>query len=60
MKLLLLSALMVTGCGWASRLYTHITNEVTFKCVRGVTYIQSDSGLTLLVSQDGKPVTCSH
>lgn len=57
--LLLLSSVMLAGCGSCQRIYTSLSGEVTFKCVEGVKYIQSDSGLTLLVNKQGLPVECT-
>jgi hypothetical protein len=55
---ILCMGLLVSGCGKFSRLYTAYTGNVTFKCIEGVRYIQSDSGLTLLVDIEGKPKSC--
>lgn len=55
---LLLLATSLTGCGYVQRLWTHYTGELTTKCFRGVTYVQADSGLALLVDRDNEPVAC--
>lgn len=52
-------ALMLSGCGAFQRTITHFTGNLTEKCAStGVVYVQSDSGLALLVSRSGAPVTC--
>lgn len=60
MRILLLAVvgLSLTGCGLIQRTWTHYTGELTTKCFRGVTYVQSDSGLALLVDRDNEPVPC--
>lgn len=61
MKLLvLLTFLSTASCGAWNRTYTSITNEATTKCYNGVTYLQSDSGMALLVDVNGKPVPCKE
>ena len=49
---------LLTSCGAWQRTITHYTGDLTTKCFRGVTYIQSDSGLALGVDKEGRPVTC--
>lgn len=57
--ILILLCLLLSGCGGLQRMYTHWTGDLTYKCARGgVEYVQSDSGLALLVDQAGKPVMC--
>lgn len=62
MRLLFLgitSLLLFSSCGYFNRLYTHWTNDFTYKCSRsGVEIIQSDSGITTHLDRDGKPVKC--
>ena len=53
-------ALSLSGCGMLQRMWTHWTNEVTFKCVKGITFVQSDSGLAWLPDENGKPVPCKE
>lgn len=50
---------LATGCGYVQRLWTHYTGDMMTKCTdNGVTYVQSDSGLALLVDRQGNPVPC--
>lgn len=61
MRVILIIGLLslTTGCGYVQRLWTHITGLTTVKCSHnGVTYLQSDSGLALLVDREGRPVPC--
>lgn len=52
--------LALSGCGSIKRMYTSWTGSLTYKCAKtGVEYVQSDSGLTLLVTDEGRPVKCS-
>ena len=50
--------LTITNCGRLQRTYTAYTGEMTEKCHRGVTVIQSDSGIAILLGIDGKTVAC--
>lgn len=59
MKFAILSLLLLTGCGQCQRVYTNFTGDLTYKCSKsGVEYVQSDSGLTLHVDRDGRPIPC--
>lgn len=50
---------LLSGCGQVSRLWTNLTGELTQKCgPTGVLYVQSDSGLALLVDANNRPVPC--
>ncbi len=50
---------LVTGCGYVQRLYTHYTGDTTTKCAEtGIKYLQSDSGLAVLLDKEGKTVPC--
>lgn len=63
MKIAIIFALVcsVSGCGYLSRLYTHYTGSLTYKCSKaGVEYVQADSGLALSVNAAGQPVTCKE
>lgn len=58
MKILIFSILF-SGCGAAERFITGVTGSLTYKCSKhGVEYIQSDSGLSVSLDRDGKPVKC--
>ena len=58
--LLLLILGTASACGSFQRATTGITGGLTEKCARtGVVYVQSDSGIALLVDQAGKPVGCA-
>jgi coenzyme F420-reducing hydrogenase gamma subunit len=49
----------MSGCGGCQRSFTNWTGALTEKCAStGVLYVQSDSGIALLVDKDGKPVAC--
>ena len=52
--------LLMTGCGAWERSYTKFTGKPTFKCVAGVSYLQSDSGITVQLDREGKPVACEE
>lgn len=54
----LLITMSVSGCGELQRVFTSFTGDLTEKCFRGVTYVQSNSGLALAVDADGKPFGC--
>lgn len=55
-----MSCLSLVACGGLSRSWTGWTGGLTEKCARtGVIYVQSDSGLALLVDKAGKPVECA-
>jgi len=61
MKLaLLFMVTFLSGCGGCQRDWTHFTGDLTEKCHKGVIYVQSDSGLALLVDADGLPITCGE
>lgn len=55
-----LSIVFLSGCGGCQRDWTHYTGGLTEKCHKGITYVQSDSGLALLVDVEGLPVTCGE
>lgn len=55
-----LTLMLLTGCGALQRTYTRWTNDVTYKCVKGITFVQSDSGLAWLPDENGKPVKCTE
>lgn len=49
----------LSGCGKLSRTWTGWTGGLTYKCAQtGVMYVQSDSGLALLVAPSGATVSC--
>ena len=53
------SIFLLTGCGQCQRVYTNWTGDLTYKCSKsGVEYVQSDSGITLHVDREGKPIQC--
>lgn len=55
----LVSCLLLPGCGYISRLYTHWTGDLSYKCAKtGIEYVQSDSGLAMLIDQNGSIVKC--
>lgn len=61
LSLLLLSIVMLSGCGAVDRVYTRWTANLTYKCSRqGVEYVQSDSGLALSVDKSGQPIKCGE
>lgn len=52
---------LVTGCGAFERMTTGITGQLSYKCSKsGVEYVQSDSGLAVLLNKDGTPVICKE
>lgn len=58
--ILLYVCLSLTACGKIERLYTHWTGDLSYKCSRqGVEYVQSDSGLAVSLTKDGKPKECN-
>lgn len=60
MRYLILVTFLLTGCGKCQRVYTHYTGDFTYRCAKsGVEYVQSDSGVALLVDKDGKPIVCN-
>lgn len=62
MKLILLamSLSLLSGCGKFQRVWTSFTGDLQYKCSKtGVTYVQSDSGIALLVDKDMKPILCT-
>lgn len=54
------SFLVLTGCGACERKFTNITGGLTSKCHEGVKYLQSDSGLTVALDLNGKPLPCKE
>lgn len=50
--------LFLLGCGGCQREFTNFTGNLTEKCHKGIVYVQSDSGIALLVTHEGKPVVC--
>ena len=51
--------IFATGCGKFERLVTHYTGSLTYKCSKhGVEYVQSDSGMAVSYTPDGKVVSC--
>lgn len=57
---ILVLAFSVSSCGKFSRIWTSWTGDLTEKCARtGVVYLQSDSGIALLVDGSGKPIICN-
>jgi len=57
MKLILLAALFLSGCGWYSR---QVASTVGFSqiCVNGVSYLQFTSGVSVEYTPDGKIKEC--
>jgi len=56
---LILSSILLMGCGAVQRALTGLTGGFTYKCSRsGVEYVQSDSGIAIHVDKKGLPVTC--
>lgn len=50
---------LLTGCGSMQRSCTGFTGNLTYKCSKVNTeYVQSDSGIALLVDKHGNPVEC--
>lgn len=63
MKIVLLTLVLFTaiGCGKISRIFTSWTGEFTYKCSKaGTEYVQSDSGMTILLDKEGKVVPCQE
>ena len=59
--LLLPPVLLLSGCGYFSRLYTKYTGDLTYKCSKsGVEYVQADSGLAVHLDVNGKPIACKE
>lgn len=59
MKYSLFAFLLLVGCGTMERACTGFTGNFTYKCSKsGVEYVQSDSGISLHVDKDGKPIGC--
>ncbi len=54
-----LTALILTGCGWADRV-TATATGFSKVCVEGVEYIQFTSGASVAYTQDGKVKTCRN
>lgn len=53
-----LTASLVTGCGWFDRQVSSFTGGATKTCIDGVTYLQFTSGATVQVDATGKPIPC--
>ena len=59
MKFILIFALLLTGCGAMARECTSFTGELTYKCSKaGTEYVQSDSGIAILLDKNGNVVSC--
>jgi len=62
MKLLItlfLAMALFASCGKLQRSLTSWTGDFTYKCSKArTTYVQSDSGIAVLLDRDGKPVPC--
>ncbi len=56
--LILLTAAMLTGCGWFDRKLAAVTGGATKTCVDGVLYLQFTSGATVAYTPDSKVKTC--
>ena len=57
--LIILSCMLLVGCGTCQRRLTGWTGGLTYKCSKsGVEYVQSDSGIAVHLNRDGSPVTC--
>lgn len=55
--LILLTAAMLTGCGWFDRVTATATGYARV-CVDGVEYLQLTSGATVAYTREGKVKTC--
>ena len=55
--LILLTATMLTGCGWFDRLAAAATGY-SRQCIDGVEYLQFTSGATVAYTIDGKVKVC--
>ena len=59
MKFAIFVLMFLTVCGQCQRVYTNWTGDLTYKYSKaGVEYVQSDSGITLHVDRDGRPIPC--
>ena len=56
--LILLTATMLTGCGWLDRKKAAFTGEATKTCIDGVLYLQFTSGATVAYTPDSKVKPC--
>lgn len=58
--LLIVTFLLLIGCGKFERLWTHYTGDLTYKCAKtGIEYVQSDSGLSVLYDNNGQIKKCN-
>ena len=56
--LILLTATMLTGCGWLDRKMSAMTGDASRVCIDGVLYLQFTSGTSVAYTPDGKVKTC--
>jgi hypothetical protein len=57
--MVVLSVVLLTGCGWFDRKIVANVTGYSKTCVEGVTYLQFPSGVTPQVTLEGKPVSCN-
>jgi hypothetical protein len=57
--MVVLSVVLLTGCGWFDRKIVANVTGYSKTCVEGVTYLQFPSGVTPQVTIEGKPVSCN-
>jgi hypothetical protein len=57
--MVVLSVVLLTGCGWFDRKIVANVTGYSKTCVEGVTYLQFPSGVTTQVTLEGKPVSCN-
>lgn len=58
MIIVLLSVMMLSGCGRIDRWWAGTTGGAVSSCVNGVTYYQFTSGATVAYTIDGRLIPC--
>jgi uncharacterized protein YceK len=57
--LVLLTAIILSGCGWVDRKKASLAGGATKVCIDGVMYLQFTSGASVAFTTDGTVKTCS-
>jgi hypothetical protein len=57
--IVVLSVVLLSGCGWFDREIVANVTGYSKTCVEGVTYLQFSSGVTPQITLEGKPVSCN-
>jgi uncharacterized lipoprotein len=57
--IVVLSVVLLSGCGWFDRKIVANVTGYSKTCVEGVTYLQFPSGVTPQITLESKPVSCN-